>query len=57
MSEVEHAEHLQAPDLAGQLGQIVVRQDQCLDLRLLPHGIWYVSELFLPEIEIRWGGS
>jgi hypothetical protein len=57
MSEVDHAEAFQKADLAGQLGQVVVRQDQCLNFRLLPHRIWYLAEMFLPQIEIRCGGS
>jgi len=37
--EVEHAQHLQTADLTGELGQVVVGQDECLNLRLLPHRI------------------
>ena len=52
MSEVECSQPFQTADLTGELGQVVVGQDQRVDVGLLPHRIWYLAEVLLPEIEV-----
>ena len=57
MPEIEHAEFSQAADLIGNFGQIVVGQNQGFEIGLVPHGLWDLAEVLLPEVQIRHTGD
>ena len=51
VAEIEHAEILEGADLFWEFGERVVREDQGLEVSLLPDGIGDAAELLFPEIE------
>ena len=52
VTEIEHPEPLQAADLFGHFGQVVVSQYQGLEYGLLPHVVWHAAKLLLPKIQV-----
>ncbi len=53
MSEIEHAQALQAPDARRYLVQIIVSQHKRLDIGIVPNRFRHLTEVMLPEIEVR----
>jgi hypothetical protein len=52
VTEIERTEALQAANLGGYLGQIVVGQHERLQIDLFPHRFGDAAEAMLPEVEI-----